>query len=83
MSDLGFGLDGILEGVDDEIGADVGIAQPLRQTVRQRLLEAVVVQHQREDEAAERRFSPRDLLGLSRIRPQTGSSFSTDWVLVA
>ncbi len=58
MADLRLGLDGIIEGMDDQIRADVGVAEALCQPMRQRFLEALMVQDEREDEAAQGGLMP-------------------------
>ena len=76
MADFGLGFDGVVEGMDDQVRPDVGIAQPLRQTMGQRLLETC-----RDSESSEKMKPPsagscRAISSASsRMRPQTGSIF--------
>ena len=75
MPDLGLGLDRVREGVDDEVGADVGVAEALGQAVGERLLEAVMVEDQREDEAAECWLMPGNRFGLHADAAPDGIDF--------
>ena len=83
VADLGLGLDRVIEGVDDQVGADVGIAEALREAMGQRLLETVMIEDEREDEAAKAGSFRAMSSASSRMRLQTGSIFSTDCVLAA
>ena len=58
------------EGLGDQPGIDVGVIEPLRQAVAHGVLEPVLAQDGRIDEAAERRLVAHGLLGLlAQLRP--------------
>ena len=64
-------------------GADVGIAEALRQPMRQRLLETVMVEDEREDEAAQGGLMPCDRLRLLADAVPDRIELLDGWVLAA
>ncbi len=55
----------LLEGAADDFGADDVVAEPLGDAIDDRVFQARLVEHRREDEARHRRLAPDDLLGLA------------------
>src|SRR5437764_10285890 len=63
-ADLAIGFERVLEGLDDELGRDVGIGETLRQAMGQRLLKPLVVKDGAKNEAAEARLGFGDILSF-------------------
>src|SRR5262245_16672204 len=63
LGDLRLRLERILESLHDELAADVGVAEPQRQALGKSPLEAVMIEHRPEHEAAQ-----AWIIGYDRLR---------------